>query len=84
MSGNHEYYRGIVERDELDALAAAAATANVHFLTPTLDCSATVIAGIRFVGATLWTSFLGHSSRSSRKPTASAGDASTWTRRSAA
>ena len=52
IAGNHEFYCG--DMPELRArLRSAAAGTPVHFL----DNSVVVVAGVRFLGATLWTDF---------------------------
>lgn len=52
IAGNHEFYRhGLA-----DERAAAADHARAHAIT-FLDDSATIIEGVRFLGATLWTDF---------------------------
>jgi Icc-related predicted phosphoesterase len=50
VAGNHEYYGGDW-RQVHDNLTRAAAGSNVHFL----DRGSVVLAGVRFLGATLWT-----------------------------
>lgn len=52
IPGNHEFY-GRVLYAELEKMRLAAAGSNVHLLS--MDKS--VIAGVRFVGCTLWTDF---------------------------
>jgi hypothetical protein len=52
VPGNHEYYGGALPRT-LEKLIAAASGTNVHVL----DRAAVEIAGVRFLGATLWTDF---------------------------
>ena len=54
VCGNHEFYGGEIGTVQ-DAIRAAAAGTNVHFL----ECEAVVIDGVRFLGTTLWTDFLG-------------------------
>jgi len=51
LAGNHEYYDG--EFESVQAAMRAAAGGPVELL----DCSATVIDGIRFLGCTLWTDY---------------------------
>lgn len=55
VAGNHEYYGGEIGAVQ-DAIRAAAAGTNVTFL----ENEATVIDGVRFLGATLWTDFMGN------------------------
>jgi Calcineurin-like phosphoesterase len=55
VPGNHEYYDRVMP-EELAAMRAGAGNAGdppVHVL----DCDATVIDGVRFLGCTLWTDF---------------------------
>jgi len=52
VPGNHEFYQGERSRT-LELLRQAAAGSNVHLL----DRDEVVIAGVRFLGATLWTDF---------------------------
>lgn len=52
VMGNHEYYRRFVP-DELALAQRQAATFNVHVL----ENDNTVIDGVRFAGATLWTDY---------------------------
>jgi Icc-related predicted phosphoesterase len=54
VAGNHEYYGGDLPEVQQD-IAAAAAGSNVHFL----ECASAEIDGTRFLGATLWTDFMG-------------------------
>ena len=51
--GNHEFYHRDAQSVIADCRAAAAATANVHFL----ECDGVTIGGVRFLGATFWTDF---------------------------
>lgn len=53
VHGNHEAYGDKLERAKERLAIACAATDHVHLL----DRSAVVIAGVRFLGATLWTDF---------------------------
>ena len=54
VAGNHEFWGGdYFER--LDAIKAAAKTQGIHFL----ENQSVVIAGVRFLGATLWTDYGG-------------------------
>lgn len=52
IAGNHEYYCGDMS-DVRSRLASAAAGTSVHFL----DHGVAVLAGMRFLGTTLWTDF---------------------------
>lgn len=52
VAGNHEFY-GEHWTEALDAMRNAAAGSNVRFL----EDATTVIDGVRFIGATLWTDF---------------------------
>lgn len=52
VAGNHEYYGGALGH-LTDKLRARAVELGVHFL----ENDATVIGGVTFVGATLWTDF---------------------------
>lgn len=52
VAGNHEFYGAHWERTRADLKAVAAGT-SVHFL----DNDRVEIAGVRFLGATLWTDF---------------------------
>lgn len=52
IAGNHEYWYDAVEKVPVK-LRAAAAARNATFL----ECEETVIAGVRFLGCTLWTDF---------------------------
>ena len=54
IAGNHEFYGGEIGAVQ-KALRKACAKTNVHFL----DCRSVVVGGTRFLGATLWTDFLG-------------------------
>ncbi|HUL91145.1 MAG TPA: metallophosphoesterase [Burkholderiales bacterium] len=51
LAGNHEYYEG--EFESVQAGMRAAAGGGVELL----DCTQTVIGGVRFLGCTLWTDF---------------------------
>ncbi|HET7766854.1 MAG TPA: metallophosphoesterase [Burkholderiales bacterium] len=51
LAGNHEYYEG--EVGSVDAAMRAAAGGAVELL----DCTATVVGGVRFLGCTLWTDY---------------------------
>jgi hypothetical protein len=52
VPGNHEFY-GCELETELNAMREAAAGSAVHLLAP----AGVVIAGVRFLGCTLWTDF---------------------------
>ena len=52
VPGNHEFYRGFIP-DELALALAHAGAFNLHILNGT----ALELAGVRFVGATLWTDY---------------------------
>lgn len=51
LAGNHEYYDG--EFESVQAAMRSAAGDSVRLL----DCSGTVIDGVRFLGCTLWTDY---------------------------
>jgi 3',5'-cyclic AMP phosphodiesterase CpdA len=51
LAGNHEYYEG--EFESVQAAMRAASTGAVELL----DCTRTVIGGVRFLGCTLWTDY---------------------------
>jgi Icc-related predicted phosphoesterase len=53
VAGNHEFYKGSVKEGLEDGRSAAAQFPNVHFL----ENDITVIDGVRFIGATLWTDY---------------------------
>jgi Icc-related predicted phosphoesterase len=54
VAGNHEFYeKGHLERLPATLKEAARATPNVRYL----ESESTVIDGVRFIGATLWTDF---------------------------
>ena len=53
VSGNHEFYGGEIE-NRLRVGKEAAADTNVRLL----DCNVTIVDGVRFVGAILWTDYL--------------------------
>lgn len=58
IAGNHEYYGG--EMGTVQAsIREAVAGSNIRFL----ECEATELHGVRFLGATLWTDFLGGNTR---------------------
>lgn len=50
VAGNHEHYKGAIPRT-FDKLRAAAAGSNVHVL----EHETLQVAGVRFLGCTLWT-----------------------------
>lgn len=55
VAGNHEYYDCVMQ-DEMAAMrgmAEPAAQPRIHLL----DCERVVVAGVRFLGCTLWTDF---------------------------
>ncbi|MGJ7558532.1 metallophosphoesterase [Variovorax sp. RB3P1] len=52
IAGNHEYYQSVMDR-ELAELRSRARELGIRFL----DCDEVVIAGVRFLGCTLWTDF---------------------------
>lgn len=54
IAGNHEYYGGEISSVQT-AIRAAAANTSVRFL----ECETAVINDVRFLGATLWTDFMG-------------------------
>lgn len=54
VAGNHEFYGGDIEQVQAEIRAAVAGSA-VRFL----ECDAAVIDGVRFLGTTLWTDFMG-------------------------
>lgn len=53
VHGNHEAYGRELEQMQAELRLACANTANVIFL----DCGAHLVAGVRFLGCTLWTDF---------------------------
>lgn len=52
IPGNHEYYGRVLD-EELQQMRSAALNSNVHVLSRDVVC----IAGVRFLGCTLWTDF---------------------------
>lgn len=52
VPGNHEYFGGVLQTT-LKEMALTASSCNVHLLAP----GEAVIAGVRFLGCTLWTDF---------------------------
>lgn len=54
VAGNHEYYGGDIAQVQREIRAAVAGSA-VRFL----ECDRTEIDGVRFLGTTLWTDFMG-------------------------
>lgn len=52
VPGNHEFYQGVLQTT-LREMALTARSCNVHLLAP----GEAVIAGVRFLGCTLWTDF---------------------------
>ena len=53
VAGNHEYYKASIREALEDGRSAAAGFPGVHFLKNDI----TVIEGVRFIGATLWTDY---------------------------
>jgi len=52
IAGNHEYYESVLDHEQAE-MRRKAEEHGVHFL----DCNEVVIAGVRFLGCTLWTDF---------------------------
>lgn len=52
VAGNHDYWRGSVDR-EIERTRERLQDDGIHIL----DCDTVTIAGVRFVGATLWTDY---------------------------
>lgn len=52
IAGNHEYYDSVLDQEQAE-MRRQAIEQGVHFL----DCDEVVIAGVRFLGCTLWTDF---------------------------
>lgn len=52
IAGNHEYYESVLDQELLEMRRQAKAH-DIQFL----DCTEVVIAGVRFLGCTLWTDF---------------------------
>jgi len=52
VAGNHDYWRGSVDR-EIERTRERLHDDGIHIL----DCDSVVLAGVRFVGATLWTDY---------------------------
>ncbi|WP_353506720.1 metallophosphoesterase [Variovorax sp. J31P179] len=52
IAGNHEYYESVLDEEKAE-MRRQAKEQGVHFL----DCDEVVIAGVRFLGCTLWTDF---------------------------
>ena len=52
IAGNHEYYDSVLDQEQAE-MRRQAMEQGVHFL----DCDEVVIAGVRFLGCTLWTDF---------------------------
>lgn len=52
VPGNHEFYSGVLQTTQKE-MALTAAACKVHLLAP----GEAVIAGVRFLGCTLWTDF---------------------------
>jgi predicted phosphohydrolase len=53
VAGNHEFYKGSIREGIEDGRKAAAQFPGVHFL----ENDFTIIDGVRFLGATLWTDY---------------------------
>lgn len=53
VAGNHEFYRGTLEKEPASLRAEASATPQVHYL----ENEAIEINGVMFIGCTLWTDF---------------------------
>jgi predicted phosphodiesterase len=53
VHGNHEAYGRNLENTQEEIMTACTATENVHFL----NCREFELAGVRFLGATMWTDF---------------------------
>jgi len=55
VSGNHEYFDGVLQREAMPMQQAAArsSTPPLHLL----DCAELQLDGVRFLGCTLWTDF---------------------------
>ena len=51
LAGNHEYYEGEFESVQAAMRAACGGTVQL------LDCTRTVVGGVRFLGCTLWTDY---------------------------
>lgn len=58
IAGNHEYYGGDIGEVQR-AIAAAVAGSAVHYL----ECGSVELDGVRFLGTTLWTDFMGGNAR---------------------
>lgn len=52
IAGNHEYYESVLDQELLE-MRRQAKEHDIQFL----DCDEVVIAGVRFLGCTLWTDF---------------------------
>lgn len=52
IAGNHEYYSSVLDQELLE-MRCQAKEHSIQFL----DCDEVVIAGVRFLGCTLWTDF---------------------------
>lgn len=52
IAGNHEYYESVLDEEEPE-MRRQAEEQGIHFL----DCDQVTIAGVRFLGCTLWTDF---------------------------
>jgi hypothetical protein len=53
VAGNHEFYKGSIKEGLEDGRSVATQFSNIHFL----ENDITVIDGVRFIGATLWTDY---------------------------
>lgn len=58
VAGNHEFYGGDIAGVQAEIGTAVAGSA-IRFL----ECKSTEIGGVRFLGATLWTDFMGENAR---------------------
>lgn len=52
IAGNHEYYGAVLDQEQIE-MRRQANDHGIHFL----DCDEVAIAGVRFLGCTLWTDF---------------------------
>ena len=52
IAGNHEYYESVLDQEEAE-MRRQAKEQRIHFL----NCDEVVVAGVRFLGCTLWTDF---------------------------
>ena len=58
IAGNHEYYGGDITTVQQDIQAAVAGTEIVF-----LECESAEFDGVRFLGATFWTNFMGENEK---------------------